>query len=1020
MKHLGLLFLCSTAALAADFLTGQAARITIGQTTFTSQDSGNPSAFQVGGVSGVAYANNTLFVVDSNHIQATPVNNRVLIYQNISGYIYDPIKEIPQGSRCPVCIAEPEVGGAAVVLGQPDFVTTAVDTGGPTYAILNASNASPIVLTVASTTGLSVGSSITVTGVTGNTSANGVWTIQALTSTQVTLSGSTGNASYAGGGTLAVSVLSAKGMRTPTGVASNGQILAVCDTDNNRVLIWNSIPTTIDQPADIVLGQPDFATVQLPPPLSSSSFRGPEGVWVQGTRLFVADTQNHRVLIWNSIPTSNNQAADLVLGEPNFTTAPASTVSDLPPQNNNLYSPVSVTSDGTHLFVTDLGHNRVLIWNSIPTQNQQAADVVIGQPDMVSEVANNVLGTCVSNGTDSDSNPTYPSGCTPICPSTGMDSDNNPTYPLRCGFNLNFPRFALSDGKRLFIADGGNDRILVYNSIPTQNGQRADLIIGEPDEYTDQVTDNTNTFRPDANILRSAPSTIRTPLALAWDGTNLYATDPFDRRVLVFTPGSPNIPITGITNAASLNTYALGTVVLSGTITASDTVTVTVNGTKYTYTVTKNDTLLTILQSLVNLINGVGGTPDPNVIATPDLGFDEIILTSRTPGLNGNNITYSATTAASSSTGTPTEVATAGGATLSGGAAAAELAPGTLLTITGTNLADKTASAVPSESGYYPTNFSGVEVYFDGIQSPILYVSPTQINAQLPFEVGDSNGVSAVVRTVHNDGTVTATTAVSVPVVGENPGIFSFPGNDPRPALAFHASSNAVAGVSFDGTATGGNVLTIKINGRAYNYTVQATDTLVTVRDAFITLINANPDELVTAAPAAEFTRMILTAKVPGPFGDGIAITVSASTGATTTISPLGNGVTCCASVAGARITPDNPAVPGEVITIYATGLGPVVLLDDSGPTGITGQVYQGPVLNAPLTAVDNVQVGGSTANVFAAGLKPGMLGVYELQVQLGTNLPTNPNTQMYIAQNVFTSNIVLIPVVAATPPGTP
>lgn len=1015
MKQLALFFLCSMTALAGDFLTGQAARITFGQSTFTSQDIGNPSQYQVGGVSGLAYVNNTLFVVDSNHIQATPVDNRVLIYGDTSQYVYPPTAEIPQGSRCPVCVSHPDVGGATLVLGQPDFVTTSQNTAGPTYAITGATNASPIVLTMANTSGLSVGETVSVAGVTGNTGANGVWTIQALTSTQVTLSGSQGNAAYTGGGTLALTAVGPLGMRSPTGVASNGQILAVTDTDNNRILIWNSIPTTIDQPPDLVLGQPNFTTVQEPPPLNASSLRGPEGVWIQGTQLFVADTQNDRILIWNSIPTSNNQAADLVLGEPNFTTAPAATVSDLPPTSNNLFSPVAVTSDGTRLFVTDLGHNRVLIWNSIPTQNQQAADVVIGQPDMTHEASNYVLGTCVSNGTDSDSNPTYPSGCTTFCPNNGIDTDNNPTYPLRCGLTLSYPRYALSDGQRLYIADGGNDRVLVYDSIPIQNAAQADIILGQVDQYQDQVTDNTDTFRPDANIERSAPNEIRSPLGLAWDGTNLYVSDPFNRRVVVYTPNSPNIPVTGITNAASLNTYALGTVILSdtGTITANDTVTITINGTNYTYTVVSSDTLATITQNIVNLINAA---PDPNVIAIANVGFYEIILTSRTPGLNGNNITYSATTAGVNTATAPTETATAGGANLTGGAAAAELAPGSLVTITGTDLADTTASATPS-GGYYPTSFNGVQVYFDGIQSPVIYVSPTQINAQLPFEVQDANGVSAVVRTVHNDGTVTATNAISVPVVFENPGIFAMPGNDPRPVLAYHTESNAIAAVSIDGTVTGGNILTITINGNAYSYTVQATDTLATVRDAFVVLINDNPNEAVVASAAGEYTRLILTAKVAGPAGNGITITLTTNSGATVTLTNLGSGQTCCANIAGSRVTPDNPAVPGEVITIYATGLGPATLLDGSGPVGITGQVYEGPVPNTPAAPVDNAQIGGSTANVLAAGLEPGMIGVYRVDLQLNSTLPTNPNTQMYIAQNVFTSNIVTIPVVSPVPP---
>ncbi len=146
---------------------------------------------------------------------------------------------------------------------------------------------------------------------------------------------------------------------------------------------------------------------------------------------------------------------------------------------------------------------------------------------------------------------------------TGFDLANNPIYPARCGGTMDFPRYALSDGQHLFVADGGNDRIMVYNSIPTQNGQFADVIIGQPDEFTDQVTDSTNTFELDANVLSSSPATVRDPLALAWDGANLYVTDPYDRRVLAFTIASPNIPINGITNAFSLTTYAVGAVNLS-------------------------------------------------------------------------------------------------------------------------------------------------------------------------------------------------------------------------------------------------------------------------------------------------------------------------------------------------------------------------------------------------------------------------------------------------------------------------
>ena len=45
----------------------------------------------------------------------------------------------------------------------------------------------------------------------------------------------------------------------PMGITNDGQHLIVVDTCNNRVLIWNSLPTSNVAP-DVVLGQTDFNT----------------------------------------------------------------------------------------------------------------------------------------------------------------------------------------------------------------------------------------------------------------------------------------------------------------------------------------------------------------------------------------------------------------------------------------------------------------------------------------------------------------------------------------------------------------------------------------------------------------------------------------------------------------------------------------------------------------------------------------------------------------------------------------
>ncbi|MDP8981308.1 MAG: hypothetical protein M3O35_12045 [Acidobacteriota bacterium] len=912
MKYLAIFLFSAALCSAGAFSTGQAARAIIGQTTFTAQQAGDPTStdFRLGAVSGLAYSNGMLFVVDSNRVQASPVQNRVLIYNNINGLIPSPTAEITQGVRCPLCFGGSDgSAGADVVLGQPNFTTTDI-------------------------------------GLSPNT------------------------------------------FRTPTAVASDGTILVVTDTDNNRVLIWKTIPRGNGAPADLVLGQVDFKTVKQPPVIDNKSFRGPQGAWIQNGRLFIADTQNHRVMVWNSIPTSNNQPADYVLGEPNFSSAPSQEKTDVPATTSNMYFPVSVNSDGVRLLVTDLGHNRVMIWNNIPTQTNQPADVVIGQPDLTSELVNNSSVLCASNGTDS--------------------TTNKPTYPQRCAATLDFPRYALSDGKRVYVADGGNDRILVFNSIPTQSGQRADVILGAPDEFSDTVTDSLDTFREDSNIGRSSAESVRTPLSLAWDGVNLYVSDPFDRRVLVFSEGDTtmSIPLNGVTNAASRSVFAIGTIDFGGTIKADDTITILIGTTTYTYKVVKADTLTTVVQNVVDLINGkASGTPDPNVFAFPNPGFNEVVLSALKPNTDGNNITYSVTLSA-----TPSITATVSGATLTGGQNAAEVAPGTLVTINGMNLADGIAVA-PANATVLPSTLGGVQVYFDGIRAPLLYVSPTQINTQIPFGVADASSLSAYVRTQHADGTISNSPALNIPVVFQNPGIFAFDGPEPRVAIAFHSNQFATAVIDIGGVIKANDVATITIEDRPYAYTVLATDTLLTVRDALVALINANPDEKVTANPAGQFTRILLQAKTAGSAGNGIGVAVSVSTNATIVLTAL-QATTGGSNGAVGLITPDNPASPGEIISIYATGLGQVQP-DDANNAAQAGIVYTGPVFNSPTSPVDDALVGGKTANVLFAGLKQGFIGVYEVKLQLAADLPTNPATQIFIAQNVFTSNIVTIPVVA-------
>jgi uncharacterized protein (TIGR03437 family) len=796
------------------------------------------------------------------------------------------------------------------------------------------------------------------------------------------------------------SSLSQSGLSQPTAVASDGQRLVVSDTNNNRVLIWNSIPAASNAPADLVLGQPDFTTATPnsgtagPTFANASSLRGPGGVWIQDGKLFVADDQNHRVLIWNTFPTKNFQPADLVLGQPDLNSAiqPDLTKANPVTSATTLLNPVAVSSDGVHLFVSDLGNNRVLIWNTIPSHNQAPADVVIGQPDMISAVPNYSYKILSQNTT---TNVTVLEGV--LCAANGKDTNNNDTFPALCGSTLSFPRFALSDGARLFVADGGNDRVIVFNHIPSTNGAKADAVLGQPDEFTVATSDDTTSVPANPNVARrAAADAVRTPTSLAWDGDSLYVTEPFSRRIMVFSPATGSM-LTPIRNAASLVVYAHATITLSGTAKEGDQVHISLAGTDYVYQLKKIDTLGTAAQGLADIINNSNnGAGDPNMLASAIPVLFQVQLTARVGGTAGNNIAV----ATSTSTGATT---VSSASSVTGGNEAATLGPGTLISIFGPSLADSEASA-PFDGQRFPNELGGVELFVDGIRSPLLYAGPTQVNAQLPWPVGDGASSSAYLRITHRDGSVTTTHPVAIPLVPANPGVFSSGGPDPRPAMAYHFTNYALGTVSVDGTPKTGAVVTVTIaDTRKYTYTVKDGDTLRTIRDALISQVNAS-DPDVQALVGAQWVRMRLQAKQPGAAGNGIKY-AAASTDSSVVLSPS-NTALCCASVAGQPIDNSHPAMPGELIVVYATGLGTVH--DDAGNPILVnaGVPYAGPAINVPDVFVSSLAA-GKTASVLAAALVPGSIGLYQVQLELNSDLPTNPTTQVYIAQDVYISNLV-------------
>ena len=214
------------------------------------------------------------------------------------------------------------------------------------------------------------------------------------------------------------------GLAAPEAVSVNTSTneVAVADRDNNRVLIWTALPLDNGQNADFVLGQSSFTASSFG--VSATAMHGPRGVAYDPNsgKLYVSDTDNNRVLVWNVTVSGNNQSANIVLGQTTFTASSAQSASQT---SMTRPAQLSVNASSGTLYVMDPGHNRGLMFIASVTTNNQAAEKVIGQTDYLA-----------------------------ASPQTGQSS-------LRGAYGI----IAGSRNGVVYVADTGNNRILSYANI---------------------------------------------------------------------------------------------------------------------------------------------------------------------------------------------------------------------------------------------------------------------------------------------------------------------------------------------------------------------------------------------------------------------------------------------------------------------------------------------------------------------------------------------------------------------------
>jgi uncharacterized protein (TIGR03437 family) len=267
-------------------------------------------------------------------------------------------------------------------------------------------------------------------------------------------------------------------------------------------------------------------------------------------------------------------------------------------------------------------------------------------------------------------------------------------------------------------------------------------------------------------------------------------------------------------------------------------------------------------------------------------------------------------------------------------AASGNVARGGLISIYGSNLT--TGVTLISGAPTAPQTLGGSSVTIGGIAAPILYVSPSQINVQVPFEI--AAGVPSV------NVLVSAGNLVSPPflvgVVTSDLGMFVTQGSSlGLPVSANTATVNATPGDKVVITTTGlGSIIPAVASGTppALPDSTALAIPSVTINGAMAEVLSATYTGLGLYTIAVEVPASASTGLVTvvlggvGGIGTGGVIGPAGPTGATGPTGPTGfQGLTGSAGPAGTQGTPGQagaPGIPGAQGVAGATGA--------TGPTG--------------------------------------------------------------------------------------
>jgi len=334
----------------------------------------------------------------------------------------------------------------------------------------------------------------------------------------------------------------------PRGVFITQGKLIVSDTGQNRVFIWDTLPTDLYCPPDVVLGQLDTQHTgrNSGTGVSAQTLQYPSGIWTDGKCLLICDAWNHRVLIWHTFPTVHGQPADCVIGQPSFDqNQPNVAGIGAAPSAESLYWPYGVFSDGKQVWVADTGNRRVLYYQEIPAANFTSADAVIGQSSFTERDYDNQSaiwpyavrvspeGKMLISDTQyyrtlvwQDWTTAFSQSADIILGQPDFDGNGLNQYGLSPQQNtLSWTYDACFYQNGIWVADTGNSRILWFDTVPSIHNSPAQNLLGHAHFHTG--SENATTRYGTENQLYW-------PFSLSVVGQTLAVADTGNHRVVLY------------------------------------------------------------------------------------------------------------------------------------------------------------------------------------------------------------------------------------------------------------------------------------------------------------------------------------------------------------------------------------------------------------------------------------------------------------------------------------------------------